>query len=84
MDDSTSALDLQTESKVLDAIDKYKCTLFIVTQKLSTAKRADKIMLIDDGKIIEEGTHDQLMNTSTLYREIAYSQSEQGAMNSVY
>lgn len=84
LDDSTSALDLQTESKVLDAIDEYKCTLFIVTQKLSTAKRADKIMLIDDGKIIEEGTHDQLMNTSALYREIAYSQSEQGAMDRVY
>lgn len=84
LDDSTSALDLQTESKVLDAIDENKCTLFIVTQKLSTAKRADKIMLIDDGKIIEEGTHDQLMNTSALYREIAYSQSEQGAMDRVY
>ena len=55
-----------------------------MTQKLSTAKRADKIMLIDEGKLIQVGSHDELMMASSLYREIAYSQSEQGAMNSVY
>lgn len=50
-DDSTSALDLQTENALLDAMTTYKCTMLIITQKISTAKRTDRILLLDDGKV---------------------------------
>lgn len=79
LDDSTSALDLQTESKLLRAIDKYNCTMFIITQKISTAKRSDRIMLIDNGQIIATGTHDNLLNDSSLYENIVTSQTEEVA-----
>jgi ATP-binding cassette subfamily B protein len=74
LDDSTSALDLKTEAKLLAAIKKYQCTMFIVTQKVSTAMEADKILLIEDGKLLEEGSHEKLMATSELYMKIYQSQ----------
>ncbi|NMH73439.1 ABC transporter ATP-binding protein [Bacillus sp. RO2] len=74
LDDSTSALDLKTEAKLLAAIKKYQCTMFIVTQKVSTAMEADKILLIEDGKLLEEGSHEKLMATSELYMKIYHSQ----------
>ncbi|NAP01459.1 ATP-binding cassette domain-containing protein, partial [Halomonas sp. MG34] len=52
LDDSTSALDLATESRLLDAIDTYQCTMLIITQKISTAMRADRILLMDEGKLL--------------------------------
>ncbi|TYS67578.1 ABC transporter ATP-binding protein [Sutcliffiella horikoshii] len=74
LDDSTSALDLKTEAKLLSAIKKYQCTMFIVTQKVSTAMEADKILLIEDGRLLEEGSHEKLMATSELYMKIYQSQ----------
>ncbi len=74
LDDSTSALDLKTEAKLLAAIKKYHCTMFIVTQKVSTAMEADKILLIEDGRLLEEGSHENLLATSELYQKIYQSQ----------
>ncbi|WP_010199019.1 ABC transporter ATP-binding protein [Bacillus sp. m3-13] len=74
LDDSTSALDLKTEAKLLAAIKKYQCTMFIVTQKVSTAIEADKILLIEDGRLLEEGSHEKLLATSELYQKIYQSQ----------
>lgn len=74
LDDSTSALDLNTEAKLLAAIKKYQCTMFIVTQKVSTAMEADKILLIEDGRLLEEGSHEKLLATSELYQKIYQSQ----------
>ncbi len=74
LDDSTSALDLKTEAKLLTAIKNYQCTMFIVTQKVSTAMEADKILLIEDGRLLEEGSHGELLATSTLYQKIYQSQ----------
>ncbi|MGD6776890.1 ABC transporter ATP-binding protein [Sutcliffiella horikoshii] len=74
LDDSTSALDLKTEAKLLAAIKKYQCTMFIVTQKVSTAMEADKILLIEDGRLLEEGSHEKLLATSELYQKIYQSQ----------
>ncbi|MFA1818915.1 ABC transporter ATP-binding protein [Virgibacillus oceani] len=74
LDDSTSALDLATESRLLQAIQDYQCTTFIITQKISTAKSADRILLMDNGKILDIGTHDELLSTSTLYKQIVESQ----------
>lgn len=74
LDDSTSALDLETESLLLDAIERDNCTTLIITQKIATAMRADRIMLIDKGKILAFGTHQELMDESKLYYEIVASQ----------
>src|SRR5690625_5769938 len=74
LDDSTSALDLTTESRLLDAIQDDDCTLLIITQKVSTALRADRILLIDYGKVLGLGTHEELLEESPLYKQIVQSQ----------
>ncbi|MET3319388.1 UNVERIFIED_ORG: ATP-binding cassette subfamily B protein [Peribacillus simplex] len=74
LDDSTSALDLKTESKLLNALKSYTCTTLIITQKISTAMEADKILLLENGEILAEGKHEELIKTSTLYRKIVHSQ----------
>ncbi|NBJ69191.1 MULTISPECIES: ABC transporter ATP-binding protein [Clostridia] len=74
LDDSTSALDLTTEANLLEAIDTYHCTTLIITQKISTAMRADRILLLDNGKILALGTHQSLLESSKLYQRIVESQ----------
>ncbi|MCM3669150.1 ABC transporter ATP-binding protein/permease [Mesobacillus maritimus] len=74
LDDSTSALDLKTEAKLLDALKQYQCTTLIITQKTSTAKEADQILILEDGKMIAAGDHHYLMDNSKLYQDIYRSQ----------
>jgi len=74
LDDSTSALDLKTEAKLLASLRNYDCTTFIITQKISTARKADQILLLDDGKLIASGKHESLIKSSALYRDIYKSQ----------
>ena len=74
LDDSTSALDLKTEAKLLQALKTYTCTTFIVTQKIQTAMEADTIFLLDDGRLVAKGSHDELLEKSGLYRKIVESQ----------
>jgi ATP-binding cassette, subfamily B, multidrug efflux pump len=74
LDDSTSALDLKTEAKLLEAITKYKCTTIVITQKISTAKEADKILLLEDGNLTAAGSHNYLLKPSPLYKAIYASQ----------
>jgi ATP-binding cassette subfamily B protein len=79
LDDSTSALDLLTEARLLAALDDYRCTTFIITQKIATAMAADHILIIEDGSLIARGTHDSLMQESELYRQIVSSQFGEGS-----
>jgi ATP-binding cassette subfamily B protein len=74
LDDSTSALDLATEARLLKAIEGYNCTMMIITQKISTARTADRILLLDEGEILHIGTHEELLAESDLYRKIVESQ----------
>jgi ATP-binding cassette subfamily B multidrug efflux pump len=78
LDDSTSALDLKTEAKLLQALKTYTCTTLIITQKISTAMEADKILLLDEGKLLDEGSHDYLLEKSSLYKKIYQSQGREG------
>ncbi|MFC6334601.1 ABC transporter ATP-binding protein [Paenibacillus septentrionalis] len=74
LDDCTSALDAETERRLLDAIGQLQCTVLLVTQKMSTTVRADSILLIDEGRVIKQGSHDELMVHASLYRKIVQSQ----------
>ena len=74
LDDSTSALDLATEAKLLSAIEAYNCTIMIITQKISTAITADRILLMDEGEILFIGSHEELLKKSELYQQIVESQ----------
>ncbi|WJP98727.1 ABC transporter ATP-binding protein [Macrococcus bovicus] len=76
LDDSTSALDIHTEGRLFDALKNLDMTRIIVTQKIHTAKTADQILLLDQGRIVALGTHEELMNSSRLYQDIARSQEE--------
>lgn len=78
LDDSTSALDLATESRLLGALEDISCTTFLITQKISSTQAADLILLLDEGRLIAGGTHQELMRVSELYRHIYESQFEQG------
>lgn len=78
LDDSTSALDLNTEAKLLKALKDYHCTTFIITQKVSTAMEADHILLIEDGGLLAEGTHRELLDSTPLYQQIYESQLGRG------
>ena len=69
LDEATSSIDTKTEQAILEAIDKLMIgrTTFIVAHRLSTIKEVDKILVIDGGKIIEQGTHDELINLEGEY-----------------
>ncbi|PUB16826.1 ABC transporter ATP-binding protein [Paenisporosarcina sp. OV554] len=77
LDDSTSALDVKTEAALWEALDKEEATMLVVTQKIRTAKGADRVLLLDNGEIAAYGSHEELLQTSDLYRQIAESQQEQ-------
>ena len=76
LDDSTSALDVSTENALWEALEQENATMLVITQKIRTAKGADQILLLEDGQVSAYGTHEQLMESSSLYREIAESQQE--------
>jgi len=76
LDDSTSSVDVETETRIQDALDRevHQHTSFVVAQRISTVLNADKIIIIDQGRIAAQGTHTQLMQTSPIYQEIYESQ----------
>ncbi|HHL41412.1 MAG TPA: ABC transporter ATP-binding protein [Candidatus Bathyarchaeota archaeon] len=80
LDDSTSAVDVETEIKIEEALEELmkNRTSFIIAQRISTVLNADKIIVLDDGNIAAEGTHDQLIQTSPIYKEIYDSQLGDG------
>ena len=79
LDDSTSAVDLETEANIHDALEQMVgCTSFLVAQRISTVLTADKILVLDDGVLVAEGTHQELMESSSVYQEIYDSQLGEG------
>ena len=80
LDDSTSALDYLTESKLLTAIHEQlsDTTLILISQRTNSLKAADKILLLDKGHQLGFASHDELLATNELYRDIHYSQHQKG------
>jgi len=77
LDDSTSAVDLRTEALIGEALKERGPTKFLVTTRISGVQGADRILVLDDGRLVAQGTHSELMNSSHVYREIF--ESQQGA-----
>ena len=84
-DDSFSALDYETDKKLRGElkklIEKTKSTVFIVAQRISTIKNADKILVLENGKIVGMGKHEDLLDSCKVYQEIAKSQLSEGELS---
>ena len=82
MDDSASALDFATDAALRHAIHQTKgMTVFIVSQRATSIKQADKILVLDDGQLVGTGTHKELMESCEVYREICLSQLSEQEVN---
>ena len=83
LDDSTSSVDVETETRIEAALEELMKgkTSFIIAQRISTVLKADKILVLDEGRIAAEGSHSQLMETSPIYKEIYDSQLGDGGLN---
>ena len=76
LDDPLSAVDAKTESAILDAIDRQaaKRTVLLVTHRIAAASRCDRILVLDEGRVVEEGTHDELVREGGIYAAFAEEQ----------
>ncbi|MBO4462171.1 MAG: ABC transporter ATP-binding protein, partial [Lachnospiraceae bacterium] len=83
MDDSTSALDMETERDIHHALDKINGTKIIIAHRISAVRYADEIIVLKDGKIAERGTHEELLAHGGLYKETYDSQYGQNLMEVV-
>ncbi len=83
LDDSTSAVDAKTATQIQESLDElmrlHTCTAFVIAQRISTVRNADRILLINQGQLVAQGTHDELMHGSPLYGSILESQVRQAA-----
>lgn len=75
-DEATSALDNITQKHVSESLDKLSCTKIVIAHRLSTIKHCDRIIVIDDGKIVEEGTFEQLMDKQGYFTDLVKRQME--------
>lgn len=73
-DEATSALDNLTQKQVSEALDKLKCTRIVIAHRLSTIKHCDRIMYLEDGKILEDGTYDELIKLNGKFAELVERQ----------
>ncbi|MGN0822829.1 MAG: ATP-binding cassette domain-containing protein, partial [Candidatus Gallimonas sp.] len=80
LDDSTSAVDMKTDAKIRDSLRKYapEVTKLIIAQRISSVRDADRILVLDAGRVSAFGTHDELMETSEIYRSVYESQNGGG------
>ncbi|MBQ5315987.1 MAG: ABC transporter ATP-binding protein [Oscillospiraceae bacterium] len=81
LDDTTSAVDMETENYIKDSLDNkldFDCTKIVVAQRISTARNADKIIILENGKIADMGTHEELISHEGYYKQIYDLQSGMG------
>ena len=78
LDDSTSAVDTATEAKIRESFrtSLKDTTKIIIAQRIGSVEEADSILVLDDGKIVDQGTHEELLERCKAYQEICYSQRD--------
>jgi len=78
LDDATSSVDYETEFRIQQALERLMegRTSFVIAQRVATVLNADQILVLDRGEIVTRGTHEELLNESSIYAEIYYSQLE--------
>jgi ATP-binding cassette subfamily B protein/subfamily B ATP-binding cassette protein MsbA len=78
LDEPTSALDVSTEAQVLQALDRLMAgrTTFIIAHRLSTVRRADRVAVLQDGAIVEAGTHQELLTAGGVFEKLTLAQFE--------
>ena len=74
LDEATSSLDNLTQKRVTDSLKELTCTRIVIAQRLSTIKECDQIYIMDNGRIVESGTYEELLSGSTLFQELAARQ----------
>ena len=76
LDEPTSALDTESEALVQDALDRFMAehTTIVIAHRLSTIKNADRVLVLDQGRIVEQGTHQELLDRGGLYQELYQKQ----------
>lgn len=80
LDDSTSAVDTATDAKIRQALAQYipETTKLIIAQRISSVQNADRILVLHDGKVNAFGTHEELLESNPIYREVFESQTQGG------
>jgi len=78
LDEATSALDNITQKKVSEALDRMRCTRIVIAHRLSTIKQCDRIVVIDEGRIVEDGTYDELLAAQGFFAELVARQRVDG------
>ena len=73
-DEATSALDNKTQKRVSDALDALKCTRIVIAHRVSTIRNCDRILVLDKGKILEDGTYDELIAKNGTFAELVERQ----------
>ena len=73
-DEATSALDNKTQKQVSDSLDKLNCTRIVIAHRLSTIKNCDRILVMENGTFIEDGTYDELIKQGGLFAELVERQ----------
>ena len=74
MDEATSALDAQTEHEVIKSISERGITCIVIAHRLSTIRDCDQIIVLDKGKVVEQGTHDELLAQGGIYTSLVCSE----------
>jgi ABC-type bacteriocin/lantibiotic exporter with double-glycine peptidase domain len=74
LDEATSALDNVTQKKIADSLEELNCTRIVIAHRLSTIKQCNRIIVLDKGKIAEDGTYDELMQKNGLFAELVSRQ----------
>ncbi len=85
LDDPLSAVDAKTESAILDAIERQAAsrTVILITHRVAAASRCDQVVVLDEGRVLEQGTHDQLVALGGLYAKFAAEQSAKSDLEAV-
>ena len=74
LDEATSALDNKTQKHVSDSLEALQCTRVVVAHRLSTVRHCDRIMVVDEGRIVEQGTYDELIAKNGIFAELVERQ----------